>query len=398
MSSESTSNWPSVGTVEVPWVREDSAPTSRRQILKHRGPYRAALVPSISTLQVQISAETLSLAEDAAIELARFDAEVGLMVAPFAAMLLRSEAASSSQIENLTASAGAILKAEFGLGETANAALIVSNQLAMKAAIDVSQTFSLEALLVMHKTLMAVADPERAGQLRREPVWIGGSNFGPHGAEYIGPEWQRVPSLMTDLVDFCLRADLPAVVQVAIAHAQLETIHPFTDGNGRTGRALVQSLFHRLGVTNSVAAPVSAGILRDTSRYFDALTAYRRGQLEPIVTVFCEAAHEAISNGRQLAKEIQEARMKWQTALKVRADAGAALLLDHLLEQPLVTSTRVVELLGTTPANSQLAIDRLVEAGILSQLGTGKRNRIWQATDIVEALERFAERSRRSKE
>ena len=396
MPLENSSGWPSVGTVEVPWIRDTSGIASRRQVLKHLGAYGAAVVPQISKLNVQVSAEILSMAEDAAIELARFDAEVGMMVAPFAAMLLRSEAASSSQIENLTASAGAILKAELGLGETANASLIVGNQLAMTAAVAVSQTLSLESLLLMQKTLMAVADPERAGLLREEPVWIGGSIFGPHGAEYIGPQWQDVPELMNDLIAFCNRTDLPAVVQASIAHAQLETIHPFTDGNGRTGRALVQSLLHRLGVTNSVTVPVSAGLLRDTDRYFAALNAYRRGQLEPLITVFSDAAQEAVTNGRQLAREIQEARMKWQTLLNVRADAGSALLLDHLLEEPLLSSRRVIDFLGTTPANSQLAIDRLVEAGILSQLGTGKRNRIWQAHDVVEALERFAERSRRA--
>jgi Fic family protein len=395
MASKSESNWPKVGSEAVAWVRDENEASSRRQALKHRGPYQASLVPLIAEANVSVASQTLSLAEDATIELARFDAEVGLMVVPFAAMLLRSEAASSSQIENLTASARAILKAEFGLGESPNAALIVSNQMAMEAAIEASNNLDLAALLQMHKILMGTADPEHAGKVREEPVWIGGTGFGPHGADYVGPRWQRVPELMDDLIAFCQRTDLPALVLAAIAHAQIETIHPFTDGNGRTGRALVQTLLHRLGVTNSVAVPVSAGLLKDTSRYFNALDSYRRGELEPIITVFADAAHEAIWNGRRLAAEIQQARMKWQTLLNARSDSGAAQLLDHLLEQPLITSRRVVEFLRTTPANSQNAIDRLVEAGILSQLGSGKRNRIWQATDVVNALERFAERSRR---
>jgi len=395
MASNNPQNWPAVGSVEVAWVRDENNYGSRRQALKHRGPYKAALVPTISNLDVRVDTAIVGLAEDAAISLARFDVEVGLMVAPFAAMLLRSEAASSSQIENLTASAGSILKAELGLGETPNAALIVGNQLAMEAAISASQDFDLPALLKMQRTLLAKADPEHAGKLRQEPVWIGGTGFGPHGADYVGPRWEDVPILMDDLIAFCQRTDLPALVQVAIAHAQLETIHPFTDGNGRTGRALVQALLHRLGVTKSVAVPVSAGLLRDTDRYFAALNSYRRGEIEPIITVFADAAHAAIWNGRMLASEIQEARMSWQSLLSTRSDSGSAMLLDYLLEQPLITSKRAIEFLGTTPANSQNAIDRLVEAGILTQLGTGKRNRIWQAVDVVSALDRFAERSRR---
>ena len=396
MEAKSDSTWPKVGSEAVAWVRDENQAASRRQALKNRGPYQAALVPLIAEANVSVPSQTLSLAEDAAIELARFDSEVGQMMAPFAAMLLRSEAASSSQIENVTASAGAILKAEFGLGETPNSALIVSNQMAMEAAIQASKGLDLPALLRMHKILMHSADPQHAGRLREEPVWIGGTGFGPHGADYVGPTWQHVPVLMSDLITFCLRTDLPALVQVAIAHAQIETIHPFTDGNGRTGRALVQTLLHRLGVTNSVAVPVSAGLLKDTSRYFKALESYRHGELEPIINVFAEAAHDAIWNGRQLAGEIQQARMKWQTLLNARSDSGAAQLLDHLLEQPVITSSHVVKYLGITAANSQNAIDRLVDAGILSQLGSGKRNRIWQATDVVSALERFAERSRRT--
>ena len=87
--------------------------------------------------------------------------------------------------------------------------------------------------------------------------------------------------------------------------------------------------------------------------------------------------------------------MRWQTLIPMRLGAGATKIMENLLEQPILSRSSACEFLGTTPANAQLAIDRLVDAGILTQLGTGKRNRIWQAIDVVNALERFAERSRR---
>jgi Fic family protein len=248
----------------------------------------------------------------------------------------------------------------------------------------------------MHRSLMETIDPKNAGVLRSEQVSIGGTSFSPHGAQYIAPESQEVPKLMSDLIEFSNRTDMPAIVQVAIAHAQFETIHPFTDGNGRTGRALVHALLRRLGVTNSVTVPVSAGLLRDTSRYFDALTQYRSGDIEPIINVFADAAFEATNNGRELAREIQEARMSWQTLIPMRTGAGATKLMENLLEQPILRRTTACEFLGTTPANAQIAIDQLVKAGILTQLGTGQRNRVWQAVDVIQALERFAERSRRA--
>jgi Fic family protein len=395
MTSKSDGSWPRIDSVQVKWSRDESQVSSRRQALRQRGPYLAAVVPLISNQNPILTPEVQALAEEAALELARFDTEVGQMVAPFAVMLLRSEAASSSQIENLTSTAGSILKAEFGFGESPNSSLIVSNQRAMEAAIEASANLSLTSILNMHRILMAKADPENAGLLRNEAVWIGGSNLGPHGADYVAPEADAVPRLIQDLVAFCNRIDLPAFVQVAIAHAQFETIHPFTDGNGRTGRALVQALLHRLGVTSNVAVPVSAGLLKDTARYFAALNSYRLGDVSAIIHVFAEAAISAVENGRKLAIELREAQVDWQTKVSSRAGSGASVLLTHLLQQPVLNRQRVVDLLGTTPANAQLAIDKLVEVGVLTQMGDGKRNRIWQAIDVVHALDSFAERIKR---
>jgi Fic family protein len=395
MSPNTGPVWPAVQSVEVKWTRDEYPAGSRRQALKHRGPYSAALVSPIAGQVLILRPELQTAVEDAAIELARFDAEVGRMVTPFASMLMRSEAASSSQIENLTSSPSSVLKAEFGLGETPNATLIVSNQLAMKAAIEASEDLSVDSLLQMHRTLMFQADPENAGRLRDQAVWIGGSNLGPHGADYIAPEASAVPDLMSDLIAFSRRLDLPAIAQVALAHAQFETIHPFTDGNGRTGRALVQAMLHRLGVTANVTVPVSAGLLQDTARYFEALNSYRLGLIEPIISVFADAARDAIANGRQLASDLHTAEARWRERLTVRSDSGAAKLVARLMEQPVISSASAVEILGTTPANAQLAIDKLVELGILRQLGSGARNRLWQATDVIFALDDFAERIKR---
>ena len=395
MSPNTGPIWPAVQSVEVKWTRDEYPAGSRRQALKHRGPYSAALVSPIAGQVLSLRPELQTAVEDAAIELARFDAEVGRMVAPFASMLMRSEAASSSHIENLTSSPSSVLKAEFGLCETPNATLIVSNQLAMKAAIDASEDLSVDSLLQMHRTLMFQADPENAGRLRDQAVWIGGSNLGPHGADYIAPEASAVPDLMSDLIAFSRRLDLPAIAQVALAHAQFETIHPFTDGNGRTGRALVQAMLHRLGVTANVTVPVSAGLLQDTARYFEALNSYRLGLIEPIISVFADAARDAIANGRQLASDLHTAEARWRERLTVRSDSGAAKLVARLMEQPVISSASAVEILGTTPANAQLAIDKLVELGILRQLGSGARNRLWQAADVIFALDDFAERIKR---
>lgn len=383
-------SWPEFAAEPVAWEPDARLPVSRRQRLRNRGSYQGAVAPLIAKQQLAVSSRVLALADEAVTEIARFDVELGQMIAPFASILLRSEAASSSQIENLTASPAAIVRAEIGLKETVNSALIVSNQRAMSAAVAASSSLSLETLLLMHRVLMEKFDPQNAGRLREVPVWIGGDGFGPHLAHYVAPKADAVPELIADLLAFCERDDLPALALVAIAHAQFESIHPFTDGNGRTGRALVQVLLNRLGISQSVMVPVSAGLLHDTANYFAALDRYRAGDPEPIIEVFANAALLAVTRGRVLALELQRVRTAWDQQLNLRSDAGAVRLLDELLGTPVINRSRATALLGISPANAQLAIDKLVAVGILTQQGNGQRNRIWQALDVLGALDDFA--------
>jgi Fic family protein len=108
----------------------------------------------------------------------------------------------------------------------------------MTAAIALSNRIDADAILAMHRVLMADTDPDIAGRWRSQQVWIGGSDLGPHDALFVPPHHARIAPAMADLVRFVARDDLPALTQAAIAHAQFETIHPFPDGNGRTGRTL----------------------------------------------------------------------------------------------------------------------------------------------------------------
>jgi hypothetical protein len=94
-----------------------------------------------------------------------------------------------------------------------------------------------------------------AGELRTVQNWMGGSGFSPRGALYIPPPAETVPGYMDDVVTFADRSDMPALLQAAIAHAQFESIHPFTDGNGRIGRALINTILRRRGATTRVVVP-----------------------------------------------------------------------------------------------------------------------------------------------
>ena len=125
-----------------------------------------------------------------------------------------------------------------------------------------------------------------------------------------------------------------------------ETIQPFSDGNGRTGRALVHAMLRAQGLTRNVTVPISAGLLVDTGRYFDALTTYRDGHLDEIVNRFAEAAFAAIGNGRQLVTDLRALRAEWQERVQARRDAAAWRVADLLLRHPVINVGLVSQDLG----------------------------------------------------
>ncbi len=348
----------------------------------------------IARAELRLDGSTMALVAEASAEIARLDGESLGSPMSYASLLLRTEAASSSQIENLTSSPRAIALAELGRRGRANADEIIANVAAMKRALDGSERLDADAVLAMHQVLMRDHMPGAAGRWRDSAVWIGGSAQSPHGADYVAPRAGLVPQAMDDLAEFMARDDLPALAQTAVSHAQLENIHPFPDGNGRTGRALMHAQLRHAGLTRHVVVPISAGLLAETERYFAALTAYRSGDdPQPIVVQVCEAVFPALRNARTLIAEVSEARDRWAGAIRARRGASAWRLADLLVERPVLDARLAAERLGVTTANAQVAIDRLVEDGVLDQIGRGARDRVWQAVEVIEAMERFAERS-----
>ena len=367
-----------------------------RAAQQQRGNYEAAISADIANLSVNLPADALADAEDASREATRFDAELGGAIAPFSSVLLRTESAASSNIENLTASTRAIAEAELpGAKTTANAKAIVANTAAMLAAINLADNIDATAILAMHEALMRDVDPKSAGRWRKEQVWIGGGTHGPRGAMFVPPHHSRVLAAIDDLLRFAQRDDIPALPQIALAHAQFETIHPFTDGNGRTGRALIQAMLRRKGLTRNVTVPVSAGLLTDTDSYFAALTSYRQGNPAPIVRRVSEAAVAAVVNGRQLVSELHAVRAGWNDKITARSDSAAWQIADLLLRRPVINTALLTEELGIESKHARRFLGPLSAAGIIVETSSGPRSRVWRSTEVIAALDAFAERARR---
>ena len=391
------STWPSVEFEQRRWQSKFSQDQlTQLQLQTYRGPYSAAVVAQIAQQQVDIGSATAAEIDEASQALAQFDAEYGAVSTPFAAILLRSESASSSQIEQLTSGARAIAEAELGERDTGNAALIVRNVRAMQAALELADTIGNDSIIAMQHALLGAHAPQLTGSYRDEQVWIGGSAAGPHTAAFVPPHHDLVQSAMDDLLAFIDRVDIPVLAHVAIAHAHFETIHPFPDGNGRTGRALVQAMMRHRRLTSNVTAPVSAGLLHDIDGYYAALNAYRAGDIVPIVEAFAHAAMHAVSNGRQLGGEVVAIRAAWDDRMSaLRRDAAARRVATLALEHPVLNQRLITDSLGVSAMSAYRALEALEQRGIVYSANSKKRNRIWIAVDVIEALDAFAERAGR---
>lgn len=367
---------------------------SRRMQLRRREPYRAAIPAAIATADFAFSGELVADCDDATRELVRFDGERSEFVAPFSAILLRTESASSSQIEQLTAGPRAIAEAVIGERSEGNARLVVSNVHAMEAALALADDISNASIIAMHTALLDESSPELTGGYRQEQVWIGGAL--PQTAAFVPPHHERVAAAMDDLILFMRRMDLPVLPQAAIAHAQFETIHPFPDGNGRTGRALLHSMLRHGDILRHLAVPVSAGLLTDIGRYFDALDAYRSGDAEPIVRVFADASLAAVANADQLADDLIGLRRAWQESLApIRAGAVGHKLAVLSLEYPVLNAATAERLTGASRPAVVNGLETLVEYGVLQRGNSAKRNRTWINPEVLDALTAFSDRTGR---
>lgn len=398
---------PAVGDEELQWAPRLADMHSRREVARQTGSYRSAVLRPIVDWQPHIPPGLQADIEDASGALARFDEFAanrlgadGSGVGAMSSILLRSESASSSQIEQLTTSARQLARAEIDLPSKNNATTVLGNVRAMEAAVRLSSELTIDSILRMHQALMSRhrGFEGESGALRTQAVWIGPGSAGPLLADYVAPRHELVPGGMNDLVQFLRRDDLPVLVQVAVSHAQFETIHPFTDGNGRTGRALAHAVLRNKGLTTSAVIPISAGLLTHLDDYFAALSSFRGGDAGPIIRRFAEAARFATVAGRGLIDDLSAIRDSHAEKMSgVRSDSAAWRLLSLLPAQPVVNVEFVGTTLGVSMATALRALDTLVQRGILTESSGRQRYRVWQQTDILGVLDDYANVVRRQR-
>ncbi len=268
----------------------------------------------------------------------------------------------------------------------------------MQAAIDAASAtrpFTTEDILAIHRRLMANAPNHRiAGIVRTGQNWIGGNDYNPCGADFVPPPPEYVGPLMADLTDALNRDDLPPIVQAALVHAQFETIHPFDDGNGRTGRALVQVVLRRRRIAPDYVPPISVILAANRDAYIEGLGAFREGDPVRWVESFATAAARAATLAARYVDAARELKAEWRRRLASgpgpRAGAAAWAVIDALPAHPVISTTGAVAATGRAKSAVHAAVRQLVAAGVLVPVSSWKRNRAWEAAgllDLVAGLE-----------
>jgi Fic family protein len=312
---------------------------------------------------------------------------------PLATLLLRSEGVASSFIEGLRSPLADVAAAEVG-GTLGDAASYVADNLgAVVGALGSPRRRLTEAdLHLWHRRLMEAGGAlpsHMVGAYRTEQSWVGGTS--PRDAAYVPPPPELVSELMEDLVAFANDDALDPATQVAVLHAQFESIHPYADGNGRIGRILIGwVLCHRLDLT--VPPPVSVLIARDPGGYLAGMTLFRMGQLDPWVEWMSAALERSSEAAGELLARSEALLAEWRVRLvRVREDAAAHRVIDLLAEQPVLSAATIADRLGVSVRAGQSALATLARHGIVERYrpeatGPGRPTQYFMASELLELV------------
>lgn len=392
--------------VERLWNPDDAAGLGRKDRIPGR--YQAYVPEELGDRLPAIGAEAQAAAEDALAVLARADERIGSRGRYLNHLLIRSESISSSWIEGNRVTPKRLAIAELLHHGPQQALDVVANVRATEAAIaelaDRERPITADDIV----DLQHVIEPRLTRGLRQEQNWVGGPGWSPLRAAFVPPPEGEVPRLMADLTRFVTDTAGNPVARAAIVHAQFETIHPFIDGNGRTGRALIHTVLRRADALRNTLIPISTVFAGDNDSYIAGLNGYRDDPplLDEWVTGFAQAAELAAGNAVRLSEDIAALDEQVREELVVhrrdsglspavpRRDAVVLRILDTLASDPVLTAESVSTRLEVSPAAAHRALTELAEAGVLGRAKEKGRLVCWTA-DRHLALVSLTERSNR---
>lgn len=360
--------------------------------------FRAFIPAPLPPKDLEIDEKLQLLLSEADRAIGRLDGIIEVIPNPdqFVYMYVRREAVLSSQIEGTQASLMDVLEYE-AQAEKAEARIdvreIINYIQAMGHGLDRLSELPISRRLLceVHKELMKNArggEPHKTpGEFRRSQNWIGGAS--PATARFVPPPAHTVGNAFSDLENF-LHDDsmLPPLVKAGVAHAQFETIHPFLDGNGRTGRLLITFWLVERGILRKPLLYPSLFFKEHKEEYGNRLQAIRdHGEWEDWLEFFLDGVAQVADQAYRTALEIfalrQRDREKITDDLGRRAGNGL-ILLDELLKLPLVRTKTIEKAIKVTQPTATSLLESFVDLGILREITGRRRYRVYQYDEYLE--------------
>jgi Fic family protein len=336
----------------------------------------------------------LSLADRA---LGRLDGSIQTLPNPdlFVFMYVRKEAVLSSQIEGTQSSLQDLLAAEAHIlspGRPKDVAEVVNYVTAMNYGLERMKELPLSMRLIkeIHERLLDGVRGARLtpGELRTSQNWIGPGGCTLADATFVPPPPHEVQASLGALETFLhSESDLPALIQIGLAHAQFETIHPFLDGNGRIGRLLITFLLCQRNILLKPVLYLSHYFKQNRQDYYEHLQAIRdHGRWEEWLAFFLRGIDRVSREATETARRILALREEHRAAVTAhlgRAAGNGHRILEALYRRPIVSVADVRELTATTFTAANSLVSRLVQLGILQEATGNKRNRSFRYAPYI---------------
>jgi Fic family protein len=313
---------------------------------------------------------------------------------------VEKEALLSSQIEGTQSSLVELLSSEGKHNKTVDVIEVENYFKALNHGIKRLQVdnfpFCLRLAKEIHEILMTgVRGDESAntpGEFRKSQNWIGGSK--PSNAMFVPPPPHEVLNLLGNLEKYLHEDDLPPLAKCALIHYQFETIHPFCDGNGRTGRILITLYLVWKGLLKTPILYLSLYFKKNRQSYYDHLTIPREtGNFEKWTEFFLKGIVFTVKQVAETTNKIHEMK---QRHLKTIAEQDEKIknklpMFEFLLQNPVVAITDVVNGLNLSHPTATTLIERFEKLGILEQISEGNRNKRYIYKEYMNILEEGCE-------
>jgi Fic family protein len=349
------------------------------------------------------STELTDRLNDICIYVAKVDAEgKAAGVDNLTYLLSRSESIASSFIEGHKIAPRRLAEVE-ALGDgDADALAVMRNVKAMREAMDEvanADTVTVGHIMNLQHTLL----PDFTHGFRTSQNWIGGNNRNPLGAAHVSPPPKYVKQYMDDLVRFINEDRGNPIASAALAHGQFENVHPFPDGNGRTGRALIHVMMRRAHLTDNIVIPVSTVLSRASQEYIDGLGSMRSdgppdtARIENWIDGFANAVETAADHTTTLIAQTRTLNQQWDEQIAnyrsargmraLRADSVVNKITGNLLHSPCQTAEMVSKEFGVSITAANTALGEMKEMGIVTSKRDHKtRSHYYTALDVVDLI------------